>query len=571
MLYMDTGVAQVGASLDYIQHQVKAEADDIGFLKSLLFSQHLHKIIPIYRCMEKLNMPAAGPYLECATGLTGELLEDLSPCRHHPDVAELIDILSYPHMLTLLCAHDSIACKDYDPRLPPIPLEVDEDDEVVKVVKLIKNNEPLGATIHQNEITGVIEIARVMKGGAADRSGLIHVGDQVCEVNGISVQGKTPDDILEILTASGNTVTLKLYPAQDTVSSHRESTMKVRALFDYIPIQDELNPCPEASLSFSKGDILHVVCQEDSLWWQAKKRGDNSIRAGLIPSRHLQERRRIIKLNMVNGSSTQDAENSRKSPVLSPSSSPGFKQCRRLKKMMYYVSQNPAYDLDEVVTYEEVELSYPVPGRFRPIVLIGAPGVGRNELKRRLIGSKSEHFQDVVPYTSRPRRHPEQDGKDYNFVSREEMEKNILLQKFAEYGEYKGHLYGTSLESIRSVVTSGKVCVLTPHTQALKFLRTREIQPFIILVKPPILEVLRESRRAHQARATIDENQTRPFTDADFEEMLSRTHKIQNQYGHYFDYVIINDELTVAVNELIRIAHSIENEPQWVPLTWIET
>lgn len=66
--------------------------------------------------------------------------------------------------------------------------------------------------------------------------------------------------------------------------------MKVRALFDYIPAQDELNPCPEASLSFSKGDILHVVCQEDSLWWQAKKRGDNSIRAGLIPSQHLQER-----------------------------------------------------------------------------------------------------------------------------------------------------------------------------------------------------------------------------------------------------------------------------------------
>lgn len=38
-----------------------------------------------------------------------------------------------------------------------------------------------------------------MHGGAADRSGLIHVGDEVCEVNGISVEGKTPNDVLKIL------------------------------------------------------------------------------------------------------------------------------------------------------------------------------------------------------------------------------------------------------------------------------------------------------------------------------------------------------------------------------------
>jgi len=38
-----------------------------------------------------------------------------------------------------------------------------------------------------------------MHGGAADRSGLIHVGDEVCEVNGISVEGKTPSFVLHIL------------------------------------------------------------------------------------------------------------------------------------------------------------------------------------------------------------------------------------------------------------------------------------------------------------------------------------------------------------------------------------
>ena len=56
-----------------------------------------------------------------------------------------------------------------------------------------------GATIKANEENGRILIARVMHGGAADRSGLIAVGDEVIEVNGINVEGKTPNDVLKIL------------------------------------------------------------------------------------------------------------------------------------------------------------------------------------------------------------------------------------------------------------------------------------------------------------------------------------------------------------------------------------
>lgn len=56
-----------------------------------------------------------------------------------------------------------------------------------------------GATIKTDDETGKIIIARIMHGGAADRSGLIHVGDEVIEVNGINVEGKTPNDVLTIL------------------------------------------------------------------------------------------------------------------------------------------------------------------------------------------------------------------------------------------------------------------------------------------------------------------------------------------------------------------------------------
>jgi len=45
-----------------------------------------------------------------------------------------------------------------------------------------------------------------MHGGAADRSGLINVGDEVCEVNGINVEGKSPADVLQILVYKNNTI-----------------------------------------------------------------------------------------------------------------------------------------------------------------------------------------------------------------------------------------------------------------------------------------------------------------------------------------------------------------------------
>ena len=64
----------------------------------------------------------------------------------------------------------------------------------------------------------------------------------------------------------------------------------MRALFDYIPLEDKATPCQEAGLPFKRGDILQVVTQDDPTWWQAKRVGDSNLRAGLIPSKHFQER-----------------------------------------------------------------------------------------------------------------------------------------------------------------------------------------------------------------------------------------------------------------------------------------
>ena len=61
-----------------------------------------------------------------------------------------------------------------------------------------------------NEQTGAIQIARILHGGAADRSGLIHIGDEVHEVNGVSVHGKEPDEVVQILVGGTTFLVLSI-------------------------------------------------------------------------------------------------------------------------------------------------------------------------------------------------------------------------------------------------------------------------------------------------------------------------------------------------------------------------
>lgn len=173
------------------------------------------------------------------------------------------------------------------------------------------------------------------------------------------------------------------------------------------------------------------------------------------------------------------------------------------------------------------------------------------------------------------------------------MEADIQAGKFIEHGEYKGHLYGTSAESVRSIVNAGCVCLLSPHYQAIKALRTAQLKPFIIHVKPPAtLEELRRTREEMHARSTFDENNLREFTvsdgrgvqyiwpiyinplyqlqDVEFEEMLKSAERINFNYGHFFDEELENGDLSDALEKLIVAAERVENDPLWAPSSWAQ-
>ncbi|XP_029313625.1 MAGUK p55 subfamily member 7 isoform X1 [Cottoperca gobio] len=586
----EPGLYELLAALpSQLQPHVSRPEDNI-FLKDMFGERSLQSLIKIHEQLQLYEESKPVPVLDSATALVHELSEELEGKSANGEIKELLKLLAKPHVKSLLSVHDTIAQKNYDPELPPLPDDIDDDEDSVKIIRLVKNKEPLGATIRRDDHTGAILVARIMRGGAADRSGLIHVGDELREVNGIPVDDKKPEEIIRILAQSQGAITFKVVPAiKDEVPS-KEQKVFVKALFDYNPKEDKAIPCKEAGLAFKKGAILQIMSQDDATWWQAKHEGEANPRAGLIPSKQFQERRfalrRPVATLLPQKTSSRRSydvavefaeEIEEDADYSSGFHLAGFRRSFRLSrkdkktnKSMYECKKSEMYDMADVPTYEEVTPYRRQSGaKHSLVILVGPAGVGLNELKRKLLISDPQHFNVTIPHTSRAKKNQESDGVEYHFISKHLFETDIHNNKFIEYGEYKGNYYGTSLDSIRSVLSKNKVCLLDVQPHTIKHLRTAEFKPFVVFVKPPTIERLRETRQAAKIiSGKDDKGSAKPFTEEDFEEMLKSAQMLETQHGHLFEKVIVNDDLSAAFSEMRLALKKVETETHWVPVSW---
>lgn len=246
-------------------------------------------------------------------------------------------------------------------------------------------------------------IGRVVRGGAAEKSGLLHEGDEILEVNGIEMRGKSVNDVCTILAGMSGTLTFLVVPASrgPVYTGGRDPpVLHVRAHFDYDPEDDLYIPCRELGLSFQKGDVLHVISREDPNWWQAYREGEeDQTLAGLIPSQSFQHQRESMKLAIAGemGRAKNRESKSATSTLLCA------RKGRRKRKKANNEHGYPLYATTtgedpepEILTYEEVTLYYPRSSHKRPIVLIGPPNIGRHELRQRLMAD-SDRFAAAVP------------------------------------------------------------------------------------------------------------------------------------------------------------------------------
>ncbi|XP_038658030.1 peripheral plasma membrane protein CASK isoform X14 [Scyliorhinus canicula] len=558
LLAAERAVSQVLDSLEEIHALTDCSEKDLDFLHSVFQDQHLHTLLDLYDKINTKSSPQIRNPPSDAVQRAKEVLEEISCYPENNDAKELKCILTRPHFMALLQTHDVVAHEVYSDealRVTPPPTSPylngdspesangDMDMENVTRVRLVQfqknTDEPMGITLKMNELNHCI-VARIMHGGMIHRQGTLHVGDEIREINGISVANQTVEQLQKMLREMRGSITFKIVPSYRTQSVSCEdlpSTTQpkgrqiyVRAQFEYDPSKDDLIPCKEAGIRFRVGEIIQIISKDDHNWWQGKLENSKNGTAGLIPSPELQEWR-VACIAMEKTKQEQQA------------SCTWFGKKKKQYKDKYLAKHNA-----DLVTYEEV-VKLPA-FRRKTLVLLGAHGVGRRHIKNTLITKHPDRFAYPIPHTTRPARKDEENGKNYHFVSHDQMMQDISNNEYLEYGSHEDAMYGTKLETIRKIHEQGLIAILDVEPQALKVLRTAEFAPFVVFIAAP----------------TITPGMTE---DESLQRLQKESEILQKTYAHYFDLTIINNEIDETIRHLEEAIELVCTTPQWVPVSWV--
>lgn len=567
-------VSQVLDSLEEIHALTDCSEKDLDFLHSVFQDQHLHTLLDLYDKINTKSSPQIRNPPSDAVQRAKEVLEEISCYPENNDAKELKRILTQPHFMALLQTHDVVAHEVYSDealRVTPPPTSPylngdspesangDMDMENVTRVRLVQfqknTDEPMGITLKMNELNHCI-VARIMHGGMIHRQGTLHVGDEIREINGISVANQTVEQLQKMLREMRGSITFKIVPSyrtqsssceRDSPSTSRQSpanghsstnnsvSIYVRAQFEYDPAKDDLIPCKEAGIRFRVGDIIQIISKDDHNWWQGKLENSKNGTAGLIPSPELQEWR-VACIAMEKTKQEQQA------------SCTWFGKKKKQYKDKYLAKHNAVFDQLDLVTYEEV-VKLPAFKR-KTLVLLGAHGVGRRHIKNTLITKHPERFAYPIPHTTRPPKKDEENGKNYYFVSHDQMMQDISNNEYLEYGSHEDAMYGTKLETIRKIHEQGLIAILDVEPQALKVLRTAEFAPFVVFIAAPTI--------------TPGLNE-----DESLQRLQKESDVLQRTYAHYFDLTIINNEIDETIRHLEEAVELVCTAPQWVPVSWV--
>ncbi len=176
-------------------------------------------------------------------------------------------------------------------------------------------------------------------------------------------------------------------------------------------------------------------------------------------------------------------------------------------------------------------------------VVSGPSGAGKNSAIERVMRILHDLCYSVS-YTTRPRRAGEEDGVDYRYVSREEFARLIARGELLEHVTYLGDQYGTSRSQIKELFAQGKDVILNIDVEGAKTVRRRGLDEFTVIFiffSPSSLEALRERLRE---RGTESEAEIEARLEVASREMEAIP---------FFDYLVINDDLGRAVEELSSI------------------
>ncbi|XP_025838703.1 disks large homolog 3 isoform X3 [Vulpes vulpes] len=503
-----------------------------------------------------------------------------------PDYASTFTTLADNHIshnssLGYLGAVESKVSYPTPPQVPParyspIPRHLLAEEDFTREPRKIilhKGSTGLGFNIVGGEDGEGIFVSFILAGGPADLSGELRRGDRILSVNGVNLRNATHEQAAAALKRAGQSVTIvaqyrpeeysrfesKIHDLREqmmnssmssgsgSLRTSEKRSLYVRALFDYDRTRDSC--LPSQGLSFSYGDILHVINASDDEWWQARlvtPHGESE-QIGVIPSKKRVEKKERARLKTVKfHARTGMIESNRDFPGLSDD----YYGAKNLKGVTSNTSDSESSSKgqeDAILSYEPVtrqEIHY-----ARPVIILGPM---KDRVNDDLISEFPHKFGSCVPHTTRPRRDNEVDGQDYHFVvSREQMEKDIQDNKFIEAGQFNDNLYGTSIQSVRAVAERGKHCILDVSGNAIKRLQQAQLYPIAIFIKPKSIEALMEMNR----RQTYEQAN----------KIYDKAMKLEQEFGEYFTAIVQGDSLEEIYNKIKQIIEDQSGHYIWVP------
>lgn len=181
------------------------------------------------------------------------------------------------------------------------------------------------------------------------------------------------------------------------------------------------------------------------------------------------------------------------------------------------------------------------------LFIISAPsGAGKSTLIQALLKRHSD-MQLSVSHTTRAPRTGEQNGVHYHFTTVEDFQARIANNEFLEWAEVFGNYYGTSRNAIYQQLSQGIDVFLDIDWQGARQIRAQEPSTIGIFILPPSL-------------AELEQRLNQRGTDS-AEVIAGRMAKAQNEMSHAdeYDYLIINDELNEALQQMEQIVLSQRN------------
>jgi len=180
------------------------------------------------------------------------------------------------------------------------------------------------------------------------------------------------------------------------------------------------------------------------------------------------------------------------------------------------------------------------------VIILGPSGCGKGTIISELFKLHPE-FVFSVSATTRSPRPGEVDGVHYHFITHECFEDMIVNDGFLEHAQYVGEFYGTPSAPVDKWIDEGKTVFLEVDIQGAEQVVSKRSDAIAIFIVPPNLAEL--ERRLRGRKTESEEKIT---------ERIKRA-KVELEEKDKFDYIVVNDTVSRATNEILDILVSAHN------------